>query len=171
MMGACADVSNTVYDVDDGDPEPENELSLDSEGFEFDLDSPVPFQIVDEAIGDVGSTTQSLITNPDDRVRVSTTNYPYRAHAALRRTSQATNAYCSGFKITPRHILTAAHCLYWAGVWQSYPETMRVVLRQDGTNTGTKYQPIRFWVPTGWMNSTPLNDTNPDWNFDYALIR
>ncbi len=156
----------------------ENELTLESKDFRYDLESPIPFHTVDEA-GDeeaanedaaIGQAQQALVTSPDSRVRTSTASYPHRAVAALRRTASATDASCTGFKITPRHILTAAHCLYWAGTWQSFPETMRVVYFQDGTNTGTKYQPIAFWIPSGWTSSTPIGDTTPDWNFDYALI-
>lgn len=153
-----------------------NVLTLESLDFPLDLESDVPFQFHDnDAVeerhdSEIDSITQAIITTPDDRTRHNTTAYPYRANAALRRTAGATNAYCSGFKITPRHILTAAHCLYYQGAWQSTPTDMRVVLRQEGSNTGNKYQPTTFWIPSGWTSSTPVGSTSPDWNYDYALI-
>jgi len=189
LIGLCAALSVSACSADSGSegsaesesaesaaPEKAiNELTLENEHqVRFDLESPVPFQVVDSEPASEGPLQQAraaLITGADDRLRSDAANYPYRAQAALRRTTMAINAYCTGFKITPRHILTAAHCMYWQGTWQTLTSTLRVVYFQNGDNTGTKYASSAIYVPQQWINSTPnAQATAPDWNFDYALI-
>lgn len=102
----------------------------------------------------------------DRRARVTSTttltSYPYRTIGALNGTSSAGFTGCTGTRVGPRHVITAAHC----------------VLSETGT-----------WTTSGWFHPGQTNATHPnaggtavswsgvyarDWRvdgrYDYALL-
>lgn len=86
----------------------------------------------------------------DRRVRVTSTTtltgYPFRTIGALNGTSGAGFTGCTGTRVGPRHVLTAAHC----------------VLSEGGT-----------WTTSGWFHPGQTNSTHPNgaavsWSGVYA---
>jgi V8-like Glu-specific endopeptidase len=124
-------------------------------------DPPPPFSDRFRVPGVLGDTLED-----DRRIRITSvatlTSFPYRAIGALNQTSSAGFTGCTGTKVGPRHVITAAHC----------------VLAEDGS-----------WTTSGWFHPGQTNSTHPntggtavswsgvyarDWRnsrrYDYALL-
>ncbi|MDC3962773.1 trypsin-like serine peptidase [Polyangium jinanense] len=100
---------------------------------------------------------------PDQRFPFTSTTYPARAAVAFTGTGS-----CSGVFVGPRHVLTAAHCIYTIGAGWSLPSN--VVPAQQGSGTAPPYGTISVTngiVPNGYVNATTTEDKV---KFDYAMI-
>ncbi len=125
----------------------------------------------EEAPGDeLTDTRDKDIHGADNRTLWrNTTSYPKRAHVAIRSSSSATRAFCSGVMVGPRHVLSAGHCFHKDGAFTKVRSNLRVVFGQDGSGNSSSNTPLGkrrvvSWVfPKGW-----LDDGN--YKYDYALL-
>lgn len=121
--------------------------------------------------GEVEGTVGKDIFGADDRTLWgNTTGYPARAHAALRSSPTTSYHFCSGSMIGPRHLLTAAHCIYKDGAYTKTRSQVRVVWGQDGSGNSSGNTPVlgkrrvvAWIIPNGWVNSGRRK-------YDYALL-
>ncbi|MEY4509098.1 MAG: hypothetical protein RLZZ450_1220 [Pseudomonadota bacterium] len=141
-------------------------------------DEPVPSDFT-ESGDEISVLAQPVVIGTDDRTLVSaasSTAYPWSAMAALRPTASVTWAHCSAFKVGPRHLLTAAHCIdYWfQGVktTQTDVNSTRVVYGQFGSGNASANMPVKakfgvaaIIIPSQW------NSTQGNYAHDWALIR
>jgi glutamyl endopeptidase len=105
-----------------------------------------------------------VIIGTDDRVRITPTNYPWRAICALRITAQDGSRYIgTGWMISPRTVITAGHCVYmhnnggWARSIEVIP-ALNDASRPYGSATSSVLRSV-----TGWTNSRNRE-------FDYGAI-
>jgi V8-like Glu-specific endopeptidase len=102
-------------------------------------------------------TGGETVIGPDTRVRVrATTIYPWRAIGQVEN-------YCSGTLISPRHVLTAGHCVYNISTDTWYPSHRFAPARNGGSNPYGIIGWKQAVTTQGWVRSH-LRD------FDYALI-
>eukprot|EP01025_Chloroclados_australasicus_P052378 TRINITY_DN6102_c1_g1_i1.p1 TRINITY_DN6102_c1_g1~~TRINITY_DN6102_c1_g1_i1.p1 ORF type:complete len:366 (-),score=17.41 TRINITY_DN6102_c1_g1_i1:281-1378(-) len=65
-----------------------------------------------------GQSTESVIGSQDDRsLVVDSTSYPYRTIGRVVSMFGSVPATCTGTLVGPRVVITAAHCVYRAGLW------------------------------------------------------
>ena len=89
-----------------------------------------------------GSGRKLLVTNPDGRVEIDTSAYPYSAVGLLISVKTATSdAICTGTLIGPRSVLTAGHCVYDTVARQFYDYTEMVFIPdQRGGSQASQYE-------------------------------
>lgn len=96
-------------------------------------------------------------------LRPTTTSYPWRTMVGLYLKDGGGPSFCSGVFIGPRHVLTAAHC-----IWDRSANTLtkvKVVPGLDGFATEPNgMNAVKFYVvPDGW-------DEEGSTRYDYALL-
>jgi V8-like Glu-specific endopeptidase len=100
---------------------------------------------------------RETVIGPDTRSQVfATTTYPWSAVGQVEN-------YCSGTLISPRHVLTAGHCVYDISTDTWYPNHRFAPGRNGGANPYGVVGWKRAVTTQGWATSH-LRD------FDYALI-
>jgi hypothetical protein len=98
-------------------------------------------------------TDLALIANP----AVS----PWNVNVKLYMTIGGVNYVGSGVLIDPLHVLTAGHCVYWAGAWAS---SVTVVPAYDnGVRPYGDASAVQLHSWVGWTNSG-------DWDYDMGVI-
>jgi len=128
---------------------------------------------------DGGEATEEELAGEDDksvfgddtRTRISrTTRYPYVSNAALRNGATKTRSFCTGTMIGPRHLLTAAHCIYRDGAFTKKRRDLRVVWGQNGSGNARRNTPfagkrrvVAWMLPRGWVD-------HENRRYDYALL-
>src|SRR5690348_15332238 len=91
------------------------------------------------------ATGQASVIGEDDRTRVTeTTAFPYSGVVELEilDDDMALAATCTGTRVGPDAVLTAAHCLYRDGAWSRH---VRVVPGKDGAA-----EPLGSVLATDW---------------------
>lgn len=105
----------------------------------------------------------SVLGNDDRQLRLSTTNYPWRAQVAILNPGSTTSR-CSGVLVGPRHVLTAGHCLYKNGAW--FPN-QKVAPGMKGIGVfpnGLKNHQW-YYISNGW-----LEDEDPENDFGVLIL-
>jgi glutamyl endopeptidase len=108
-------------------------------------------------------SAQSVL-GPDDREHVGdTTVFPYSAIAYIELQGEQGEVLgsCTGTFIGPDSVLTAAHCLWDAGIQDWLPAHIRVAPGKDGDFEpfGSEFA-ADWWVPDGY---TPNGASDWDW--------
>lgn len=120
---------------------------------------------------------RSVYGTDNRTLNTNTTSSPWLKVAALRPkigvSSSGVNTYadnsdCSAAFIGPRHVLTAAHCVWNDGALKK----VRVVPAQNGSGTSLVAIPFGtywvkwYYVPSGWKDDPSATNVR----YDYALL-
>lgn len=144
----------------------------DGRGFSNAFDPPEPATLADAIESRLGA---SLVTLPDERLRVSpTTALPFSAVSQIIAFDAAGDGItCSGALIAPDVVLTAAHCLFNAGSLGGWADAIAVIPALDGLDSSDELiapYGVRAagnaWVPDGWI----LSDESTEWDWGIILL-
>lgn len=111
---------------------------------------------------DINKRRLGILGN-DDRVEIKEWIYPYHRNVYLQKQTSPTHiGRCSGAFITPRHILTAGHCVS-DGYGHFYSKFMIIANLNGGGKDKWYFDYQDIFVFNQWFY-------NKDWNYDIAII-